>query len=363
MNDNESNAGQSPSAWDVLAEQLGANPSPEASQRHQPKKATESTSSSETADREKPPETPQPAPSDWDGLAHAFGLEVPEPKPSAQEPPVVEPTVESSASSAELSEARDDLDSVSGARTSDESLPSLPSAIDQALSESAEDRDEAASDEQQSDEMGISGEAARDAFDSLFANDLLETDAAIIESQADQTPLEFSETTPLESAELDAAPEALEDSEQAKKRRPRRRRGRGGRGSGNQRSNKEPLSSDEAPAEEASAERVDQDSEKDDIEDQEKKPRRRRSPKRVASAETNEGKAAAASDHDEDGADSPATPRTAAKSRARHRNLPTWAEAIGVIVETNLQQRSKTPAKPSSPRGRGRGGRRRKKSS
>jgi hypothetical protein len=49
--------------------------------------------------------------------------------------------------------------------------------------------------------------------------------------------------------------------------------------------------------------------------------------------------------------------------QASHRNLPTWQEAIGVIVDGNLALRSKAPVKPQTPaRGRSRGGRRHKKS-
>ena len=47
------------------------------------------------------------------------------------------------------------------------------------------------------------------------------------------------------------------------------------------------------------------------------------------------------------------------RRRAAHRNLPTWTEAIGCIVDSNIEQRSKAPAKQSS-RGRGRGRGRRK---
>jgi hypothetical protein len=52
------------------------------------------------------------------------------------------------------------------------------------------------------------------------------------------------------------------------------------------------------------------------------------------------------------------------QARSGHRNLPTWNDAIGVIVDGNLAQRSKAPAKQqnSSSRGRSRGGRRHKKS-
>jgi hypothetical protein len=50
--------------------------------------------------------------------------------------------------------------------------------------------------------------------------------------------------------------------------------------------------------------------------------------------------------------------------RSSHKNIPTWADAIGVLVETNMQSRKNSPQRPSSGRerggrgrGRGRGGR------
>lgn len=50
--------------------------------------------------------------------------------------------------------------------------------------------------------------------------------------------------------------------------------------------------------------------------------------------------------------------------RDSHKNIPTWAEAISVMVETNMQSRKNSPSRPSGPRergggrgrGRGRGG-------
>jgi hypothetical protein len=51
-------------------------------------------------------------------------------------------------------------------------------------------------------------------------------------------------------------------------------------------------------------------------------------------------------------------------TRSSHKNIPTWSEAIGVMVETNMQSRRNAPQRPSAPRdrgrgrGRGRGGRR-----
>jgi ribonuclease E len=49
---------------------------------------------------------------------------------------------------------------------------------------------------------------------------------------------------------------------------------------------------------------------------------------------------------------------------AGHRSIPTWDEAIGMIVETNMQTRSqRRPARDSGQRGRSRGGRRRRRPS
>jgi hypothetical protein len=47
--------------------------------------------------------------------------------------------------------------------------------------------------------------------------------------------------------------------------------------------------------------------------------------------------------------------------KAHHRGIPTWDEAIGMIVATNMEARAKNPAGPSGSRGRrghgrGRGG-------
>ena len=47
-------------------------------------------------------------------------------------------------------------------------------------------------------------------------------------------------------------------------------------------------------------------------------------------------------------------------SRTSHRNLPTWSDAIGILVDSNLVLHSKSPGRSSSSRGqggRGRGGR------
>ncbi|HUY90849.1 MAG TPA: hypothetical protein VMV10_19090 [Pirellulales bacterium] len=48
--------------------------------------------------------------------------------------------------------------------------------------------------------------------------------------------------------------------------------------------------------------------------------------------------------------------------KANHRSIPSWDEAIGMIIATNMEARSKNPGAGGGPRGRGgrgRGGRRR----
>jgi hypothetical protein len=48
--------------------------------------------------------------------------------------------------------------------------------------------------------------------------------------------------------------------------------------------------------------------------------------------------------------------------KPNHRGIPSWEDAIGMIVATNMEARSKNPNAGGSPRGRGgrgRGGRRR----
>jgi hypothetical protein len=54
------------------------------------------------------------------------------------------------------------------------------------------------------------------------------------------------------------------------------------------------------------------------------------------------------------------TPRGPARDGAKHRGIPTWEEAINMLVSSNLEARAKAGKGGSGPRprgGRGRGGR------
>jgi ribonuclease E len=79
-------------------------------------------------------------------------------------------------------------------------------------------------------------------------------------------------------------------------------------------------------------------------------------------AETDAPEAATASD-DADAEDAEDAGETSS-DRPKHRNIPTWPEAISMIVDSNLEARSTSPsADHGRGRGRGRGGRRRGRSS
>ena len=43
--------------------------------------------------------------------------------------------------------------------------------------------------------------------------------------------------------------------------------------------------------------------------------------------------------------------------RAAHHGIPTWEEAVGVVIAANMEARTKNPGSPRNRGGRGRGGR------
>ena len=239
---------------------------------------------------------------------------------------------------------------------------------------------------EEQEKQRISGEAARSAFDALFSADAVNWGSAFVsprtnvESSFLYTEGEeavFAEDIPETSAASDD-----ESEEEYPKKRPRRRR-RGGRGRGRKSERSESEATDEDFTEETTldddAKVAGEDAEgaTEDGEAPSEKPRRRRRP-RGRSRRSEEGDsspeidetqvrrriAAHVGEEDDDdevfGDDDEGD--EAEGGRASHRNLPTWNDAIGVIVEGNLAQRSKAPAKPQgAPRGRARGGRRHKK--
>lgn len=355
------------SPWDELVEDLGVEADPASTERRQPK-PTELPSIS----REKHIEPPKSKPGDWNALAGSLGLEVPaaEPvlesaavrdKPQASGPVASEPEVEAQ-SEPDFVEVVQETES----EPFDE-LPELRSEFDKELVEATGDSD------LEEEESGISGEAARDAFDALFAEATSDWEMPSSAGNILDTPLEFShpsEAPSAESSEFDsdiAEEEKDEENKEdqaekrPKRRRPRRRRGRGGRKT-------------ETESEDIAAETDDVESApavEEDAAEPREKPRRRRSRRRgrrkeseggaEVTAESDSLDAPAVDDSELDGEDDEFDQRQSSRQRASHRNLPTWSEAIGGIVDGNLQQRSKSPSKPTSSRSRGRGGKGRRK--
>lgn len=366
------------SAWDDLVEELGVEADPHALERRQPK-PTDLPSVSRSSTPDKPPQAPKAKPGDWNALAGSLGVEVP---PPAAVPKGRDPDEELEAAQEKQGEPVDEL-------------PELRSEFDKALVESTGDSDlEDASDL----EGGMSGEAARTAFDALFAETASEWALPTSAGNVLDTPLEFSQFTE-EGAASDEIDSDIAEEEpttgRPKRRRPRRRRrGRGGRSGEVDKAKDEQQVSDDGELDEVDEEDREESTDAETSKDE--KPRRRRPRRRKRRGEGEERvrreKAPLAEDEDEDAdeveddaasvqqngpfdlddddeddedediVDNGADDSGSSRQRANHRNLPTWSDAIGVIVDANLQQRSKSPSKPSSPRGRGRGGRGRKRS-
>ncbi len=244
-----------------------------------------------------------------------------------------------------------------------EELPHLPSKMEEALSDNAWEVDagEPSADDDD-DGQGISGEAARSAFDALFSDGASAWGSAFLDKpKRDQTPASgesrFGDDPGLTNRadELDAtssgAADEDEEEDRPKRKRSRRRR-RGGRG----------RKSAEADAtDEVASETGDEASEEATEESEISRPKRRRRRRSRTTGEGSDNQNAAEDQTEEavisnDGEDS----ENPKRGRQRHRNIPTWSEAIGMIVDSNLEERAKSPSKPQSSRGgRGRGGRRR----
>jgi ribonuclease E len=193
------------------------------------------------------------------------------------------------------------------------------------------------------------GEAARSEEPPVYRDEVVEKTSAVAD-------VAFEEPV----ARQDAGEPGSEEEGQPRRRRPRRRRrGRGGRKSdeASDREKPAPRGGDRSaeseqkagPPRHAAPDDLDLDDEDDDdlndnfLDEDE-------------------------SDEDGDGDTGEERSSSGRVIPPSHRNMPTWEEAIGVIVETNLQTRSerKRSPRPSSQGGSSRGGRsrggRRKKS-
>lgn len=369
------------SIWENLADELGVEADAEAAERKQPEPVDLPSASKQDQSGETP-EQPESSPSDWNALAESLGLEVPpqeepEPEPvaAASEPDPESFTVTSAADDTEVDEdEEDEADFAEGIGF--EELPELTSEENLLEDDFSAVEEDAETDDVEQADSGMSGEAARDAFEALFAEGASDWELPQADPSIFDTPLEFKaeveeddSSDVEEKSEADEA-EALstdEDEEAAErpKRRRRRRRGRRGRGEGKSETGEEQETDDSEDAvSEATSE---EDTDDEDSERERPKRRRRRRGRRGSRAERSESDDQTAEGESDDFEDDDVEDQLLAsengskgtRRRAAHRNLPTWTEAIGCIVDANIEQRSKAPAKQSS-RGRGRGRGRRK---
>ncbi len=395
------------SPWDSLVSELGVEITSDAVERRQP---TPQEVKSQVAVQSKPA-APKPLNSDWDALASNLGIEVPKEQlaatsePAAKSPPPkpTRPTMPPApqASREPRAERRPESksESRSDRRSESKSEPRPPrSERRPPIVEIIEDEpvfteivDEADVPDAEPERPTISGEAARSAFDALFSPESSSWGSAMVSPRTnvessflfdEGEQAYFAEDIP-ETGTGDQDDTGEESAEATTdERRPRRRRrgsrGRGRRGERTARDTDE-LSTEPLAGEADSESDPDTDSQRSPLEPESedssekhrrRRPRTRRGPPKEGATET-------------DRPTSSRPPRSAAKESdefdsdlehedesdeldgepASHRNLPTWSDAISVIVESNILQRSKTPERNTpSPRGRSRGGRRHKKS-
>ncbi|MEM9352079.1 MAG: hypothetical protein AAGA92_03620 [Planctomycetota bacterium] len=300
--------------------------------------------------------------------------------------------------------AEESVEEVSAA-DSEVSMADTETALDTAFGEVEESADESAdADDVEDQPRGVAGEAARSAFDALFSRipsrfrpassepedasegpDVNDTGSAFGEG-IDATESEASSEEVAAEGDSDESDEPG-DKPKRRRRRRRGRRGRGGRsGDSPAAENADLADSDDGLGSRSGAEDADdgfgaglgpaeKEESGDDEDGEERRPRRRRSRRRrrkpaESGAET--GSVSDSADEDDDLANvgfgqglegDDAEAEEGAPRRSSHRSIPSWSEAINVIVDANLEGRSRAPSRASSSRGRGgrggRGGRRR----
>ncbi len=257
----------------------------------------------------------------------------------------------------------------------------------------------------------LSGEAARSAFEALFQAGSFaggvapqrrppsppkrpETaDDIFADFDRPERPAHPSRaarpTRPVDDEDAERGPgdEASRADEDEGEKRPRRRRRRGGRGRGPRTESADAATPRDADAGDWSEEPVGESKPTDDAErdddsgeaERDDRPRRRRRSRRGRGrgaatgegGEVSEARPAARNgrppkpmiddDDEQDDADDLALAASgeadddddASAPRSAHKSIPTWSEAILVMVETNMQSRKNAPPRTGSPRGQG----------
>ncbi len=328
--------------WNALASDLGAKAADEKAQTDKPiGTGAESPPVVERSPSEvkspKPARTPRCS-SDWNALANQLGLETPEPvkvEPADQEP-------------------------TSAGKTDTLPLPAL--------------RDQLAADDDDIEIDDIEIVAQRsESSEEITSYDTAEPDEMVIETVTEeffeeviQVRLE-AEREDAESDDVETVGDKTETPTRSRRRGRRRRRpdrDRATEPASSESSVTEDEESDEtAPSEEAGADTA-------EAENRTRRRRRRRRPSRrdpaKAAEPDDDGEIDTEIDDDDDSdedeggsADSKAEADDSDSPTRKHRKIPTWDEAIEVIVTNNLESRSNSPNPKGAPRGSRRRGRRR----
>jgi hypothetical protein len=386
------------SHWEILASELGAQPT-----EPTPPPAAPAPAASAPKRDYKPPAEPVAAKSDWNSLANLLGIQ-PAPEPA----PAVEPVKSKPAPAAESVPAEPKRvsppPSVAAKRSHADSnnLPELAPRQRIALPDDLLPR-------------RIEPSAAEKAVGDLFGLPAATRDVAPAEERPATRPepkfrddfdsfdKSDEETSATDEGRDEGAP--AEEGDAPVRRRRRRRRGRRGRGEGS--ASREKVSGAEARegdddvdadfsgplgddsegdlGEGANAEHDDLESKPSEDGEATKPDRKRRRRGRGRRGRRKEGTEATADskgvangsapakdDFDEDdqfdspndiplggGADDSDDDEDRS-DRSEHRNIPTWDEAIAIMIGVNMEARAKSPGGGRSsgpPRGRGRGGR------
>ena len=347
------NQPENDSHWHSLAEKLGIEPAPE------PPKEPEAEEAAEPEAPSRPPaavsrkklRSPKFAPG-WGSLAAEFGIEVPEPaepkqaelEPVAPEP--VKPEPHETPESVLASEPEEVVEEESHS-PAPQSAPWLAAnsfapevtEADLAFGETVEDVEEGDEEDEEDEEP-----SAGSPIDDDEAEEALKFGASDVEQYAETWEAPEKETT--------------EEAPAARRRRRRGRRRRRTEEDSDERSAAadDSESGDADDAEAADAEDVEVAETSDDDAETARckgRRRRRRSTPRDEDRETDDDAEddSAADDDSEKGA----------SSRNRNRKFPTWDEAVGIVIDANMESRAKQPSggsRGARNRGRGRGGRR-----
>lgn len=343
--------------WADLAESMGLPTPPPEEKKAEPTAPPAAVPTPERAARVKSESRPRP-PADWSRLAFELGLAPPPPPPPPSPPPPPPPPVEEpeSAPAAELPEAEAFLAEPEASEP--EPIAPAPAILD------------------------LAAEIDVEAIEEARAR------AEVWESQrVEVSDPVFLDTSEAEEAEEAVWAEASAESTQAeaeprKRRRKRRRRKRPAEGP---EARTESVPADAGPAEQyleevlaAPTSEPDEETEEGEEEDEAqasasserrdgRKRRRRRKKRRPEPAASDEPSNADdseswaepgdASDEAEDLHEGEADEGDESSGKLSHRAIPTWDQAVGLIISCNLDARAKNPNGGGPRRGKGRRGR------